>query len=133
MQIIINHPNNRKETLTITETSISSLFALIQASVNIKAAQFKATFSGKLLDKTSSFNTNDLGIKNGSTIDVTLKCLGGDLNETDRQALLERNNKTVCRVCYATNSVRATNCRKKSKCGRSTKLRPKKQKKKAKK
>ncbi len=52
---------------------------------------------------------------------------GGDNMEPAFRAFVMHKlyNKTICRSCYATNSIKAKCCRKR-KCGKSNNLRPKK-------
>merc|ERR1711915_504676 len=60
-----------------------------------------------------------------STININNKILGGTLSENDRELGIKRFTVMVCRKCNASNSIRATHCRKRA-CGFSNKLRQKK-------
>lgn len=132
MQIFISTPSGNSKPITFSpEAQVSSLKDTITSFTQIPANLQNLCFGTKILADEKKLN--DYNITNFSSINLTVKCLGGVLTETDRAVLTSRQNKKVCRVCYATNSVRATNCRKKEKCGRSTKLRMKKNKKSTKK
>ncbi|KAM0687574.1 hypothetical protein COBT_001182 [Conglomerata obtusa] len=127
MQLFINTLNNQTHTINAdSNMTVQKLQEQLNCSPN--ASLF---FAGRILMPINNLST--YGITNNSTITLSARCCGGALTETDRAALLERMNKTICRICYATNSVRATNCRKKNRCGRSSKLRMKKNKKSSKK
>jgi len=61
-----------------------------------------------------------------STLHLVLRLRGGVIDPA-LMALARKykQDKLICRKCYARNHLRATNCRKK-KCGKTTDLRPKK-------
>ncbi|KAM0678309.1 hypothetical protein BDAP_001022 [Binucleata daphniae] len=127
MQIFLNTINNETEIVKAKQNSTIEAF---QQDINLQKNAF-ILFAGRVLNPKLTFS--DYGICDNSTLTLSVRCLGGAMTETDKAALFQRLNKTICRVCYATNSTRATNCRKKNKCGGSSKLRPKKNKKSSKK
>lgn len=126
MQLLINTPAGQTVSINTTQTNISSLKSEINTKLNIPTSNQILTFAGKLLTEENCFE--HYNISNYSRINLSLRMCGGTITETDNAALIQKLNKTICRVCYATNSPRATNCRKKNKCGGSTKLRPKRNK-----
>ncbi|KAM0676271.1 hypothetical protein GVAV_000234 [Gurleya vavrai] len=126
MQLFIKSQNNTTNSLNLKEdVTVNELRQKLSLPENSSLH-----FAGRILQSHNKLSV--YGISNASNLTVSVRCLGGAMTETDKAALNERYNKMICRVCYATNSVRASNCRKKG-CGRSSKLRPKKTKKCAKK
>ena len=79
------------------------------------------------LKPTTYFSKNGIPhkfLRPDSTINLRLR--GGVLNEDDKFLAAKRNDVMVCRKCNARLSKGMSNCRKR-KCGYSTKMRPKKQ------
>lgn len=123
MQLFVNTPTGTTKLVTLDPLmTVAVLKQLIIANIPSELLSL-SNYKGDMEDSRILMS---YPIQNFQTLSLSYKCVGGVMTETEK--LIMRNNlkKTVCRVCYATNAVRASNCRKKKKCGRSTKLRPKK-------
>lgn len=133
MQILLNDQNGKTRILKSSNVKVSELYKRVDREYNIEKSNFSLVFGSKMLNMNENIDISNLGIRNGSMINMSVKCLGGVLTETDRACLTNRIKKNICRSCYARNSVRATNCRKKDQCGGCSNLRPKRTKKSTKK
>lgn len=122
MQIFINTPSGD---LQLVEITPSMTVAVLKQSIlaNVCTTNLSLNYRTKILDDSNLIMSYP--VQSFSTLNLSIKCLGGVMTEDDKSNMREKLKKTICRICYATNAIRATNCRKKSKCGGSTKLRPK--------
>ncbi|KAF7683015.1 Ubiquitin-60S ribosomal protein L40 [Astathelohania contejeani] len=124
MQIFVRLPNEKTNVFdVIPETRVEELKEAIQMRYSIDCNAQRILYCGRPLDNQHCLN--EVGITNLSTVDMVMRCRGGAFTENDKLLTLPYQNSMICRVCYATNSPKATHCRKKM-CGHSTKLRPRK-------
>lgn len=126
MQIFVRNLNGTK-VMNIQKTdSVSTLMSEIELNHGFAQEDQLLIFSGKVLNEKSTF----INMTEGSTIDFSLKLIGGGADQMDPAfiALVEKYiyNKKICRKCFGTNSIKARVCRKR-KCGHCSDLRLKKQ------
>jgi ribosomal protein L40E len=97
-------------------------FLLMSKELSIVERNFKVFIIYNIDDKM----LDEYSIKRDSTLHLLLRLRGGGMDPTAVVIARKYNcDKKVCRKCYATLPLKATNCRKR-KCGHSNQVRLKK-------
>lgn len=126
MQIFVRNLNGTKVMNVQKNESVKTLMSEIEKNHGFAVEDQLLIFSGKVLNEKNTF----VNMTEGSTIDFSLKLIGGGSDQMDPAfiALVEKYiyNKKICRKCFGTNSIKARVCRKR-KCGHCSDLRLKKQ------
>ncbi|CAN6362743.1 unnamed protein product [Urochloa humidicola] len=135
MQIYVKMINPETITLFVdSTTTVDDVKAMIQEREGIRPDQQRLICSGRQIE--DGHTLAHYRVQNEAILHLALRLLGGARGSYNymyrrfdpnlaKLALKYNEDKMICRKCYATLPMRATNCRKK-KCGHSNQLRPKK-------